>query len=231
VSETREYKPTGEVGAGAVPAWLELVHQLQRAADDGRPVPCRADPWPYTSDDREDRIEAAAACAPCPALIECARFALVNAERWYVWGGVDLSPHQGVVRSKALGLLAAIADEDVAPRRSRAAPKPRVPTHSPDPALVEFFATTAIDRGGRVESSADKPQDRRSLPRLSPELVRTLCHAKASRMKRECASCGANFTPKRSTGQYCSATCRQRARRQRQAAATLRDATERGAPC
>lgn len=38
-------------------------------------------------------------------------------------------------------------------------------------------------------------------------------------MDRDCASCGTTFVAKRSTALYCSATCRQRAARERKAAA------------
>lgn len=77
-------------------AWLDLAAELGDAVELGRSVPCLVDPDPFTSNDRGDRLEAAAACSPCPALVECARFALANGEPAWVWAGLDLTPRPGV---------------------------------------------------------------------------------------------------------------------------------------
>lgn len=84
-----------ELRPDAVRAWLQLNRLLAEAVDDGRTVPCVVDPDPYTSDDRAERTEAAAACSPCPVLVECGRFALANRERRWVWAGVDITPRHG----------------------------------------------------------------------------------------------------------------------------------------
>jgi hypothetical protein len=99
------------VRRGAVPALLDLFAQLSAAEDRGRPAPCRLDPDPYTSDDRTERREAAAACAVCPALIECGRFALANLERAHVWGGVDLTPNPGTAKGDARRRLVLLVDD------------------------------------------------------------------------------------------------------------------------
>lgn len=104
---SREYQLLHELRPQAMRAWFDLGCRLADADDEGRPAPCRIDPAPFTSEDRAERREAALACAPCPVLIECARFALVNGEGAYVWGGVDLSPCQGrpAGRARLLELL------------------------------------------------------------------------------------------------------------------------------
>lgn len=80
----------------AAAAQLELRLQLVELVDSGRSTPCLVDPAPFTSDDRAERREAAAACSPCPVLVECARAALAGDEPAGVWGGVDLTPCSGV---------------------------------------------------------------------------------------------------------------------------------------
>jgi len=56
-------------------------------------VPCRGkDSEDWTSTSVLRRARAVAACAECPALIECAEYAALANERWHVWGGVDQTP-------------------------------------------------------------------------------------------------------------------------------------------
>jgi hypothetical protein len=73
----------------AADAWLSLLLCLVELQEGGRSTPCLRDPEPFTSDDQRERAEAAAACAGCPALVECREFAEANAEPAHVWAGVD----------------------------------------------------------------------------------------------------------------------------------------------
>lgn len=70
----------------AVPAWIALGHVL---ASLERPTPCQVDPDPFGSDHVAERREAAEACAACPALEACARYADAAGETWLVWAGRD----------------------------------------------------------------------------------------------------------------------------------------------
>lgn len=74
----------------AVGAWLALGHAL---ADLPRPAPCQLDGDAFTSEDKAERQEAAAACVTaCLALSACARFADAQGEVHHVWAGVDRTP-------------------------------------------------------------------------------------------------------------------------------------------
>lgn len=95
----RPYEATQLLKPRAAASWLALIAEIRDAEARGRRTPCIVDPDPYTSDRHEERAEAAAACVVCPVLVECARFALANDERAYVWGGVDLSPRRGARRN------------------------------------------------------------------------------------------------------------------------------------
>lgn len=76
-------------------ALAELRAAMFELIDANRSTPCLADPAPFTSDDAQDRAEAAAACPACPVLFECARAALAGDEVHWVWAGVDLTPRHG----------------------------------------------------------------------------------------------------------------------------------------
>lgn len=80
--------------SGSTAAWLRLADRLTEAAAGGRAAPCCVDPEPFTSERREDRAGAAAACTACPGRLECARFALASDARAWVWAGVDLTPER-----------------------------------------------------------------------------------------------------------------------------------------
>ncbi len=72
------------VRRAALPDW----HALQEAIAERGPTPCAGrDEW--TSDDWRVRRYAAAHCAGCPVLTECAAFAVANRETRGVWGGTD----------------------------------------------------------------------------------------------------------------------------------------------
>lgn len=79
----------------AATAWVQLLKRIEALDDQDRATPCRIDPEPFTSDDRRDRVEAALACQPCPARIECGRYALANREPAHVWAGHDLTGRPG----------------------------------------------------------------------------------------------------------------------------------------
>ena len=70
-------------------AALVLQHALDEIANAGRSTPCQADPNPFTSDDPEERQEAAEACAGCPVLLACRHYAQTAEEPFHVWGGID----------------------------------------------------------------------------------------------------------------------------------------------
>ncbi|MGB3761833.1 MAG: WhiB family transcriptional regulator [Ornithinimicrobium sp.] len=70
-------------------AWSHFTGRLDELAREGRSTPCRVDPEPFTSDDQDDRAEAAYACAGCPALIACGTYAETAREAHHVWGGID----------------------------------------------------------------------------------------------------------------------------------------------
>lgn len=82
------------IRAEAEPLYLALQLSIRDRNDDGRRTPCQTDPDPFTSDDREDRAEAAEACRRgCPVLELCGRYADAQGERWGVLGGVDRTPN------------------------------------------------------------------------------------------------------------------------------------------
>jgi hypothetical protein len=73
----------------AIRAWVNLTAALDRLE---APPICQGvsrDAW--TSDDKEDRVAAAAAClfSRCPVMALCLEYADLNSERWHVFGGVD----------------------------------------------------------------------------------------------------------------------------------------------
>ena len=76
----------------ALPAWNALGGTLTHLRAEGRSAPCVVDPAPFISDKVTERREAAAACAGCPALTACRRFADAQGETWHVWAGVDRTP-------------------------------------------------------------------------------------------------------------------------------------------
>lgn len=83
----------GPTRDGAAAAWSILSTRLAESVEAGRLAPCLVDPDPFTSDELEERSEAAAACAGCSARLHCAQFAILSGERDWVWGGVDLTPY------------------------------------------------------------------------------------------------------------------------------------------
>ena len=62
---------------------------LQRRIIDADPL-CQGDPR-WTSDDREERQQAAEMCIGCPVLDQCRDFAVRNFEEAHVWGGKDFT--------------------------------------------------------------------------------------------------------------------------------------------
>lgn len=74
------------IRAVAREAWQGLQAAL---LDTPEPVPCRADPDAWTSEDPDERAYAARACVDCPLIVQCARFARLNAEQFGVWAGID----------------------------------------------------------------------------------------------------------------------------------------------
>lgn len=86
--------------ADALTAFVELLHAQRELADAGRTWPCQIDPEPFTSDSRDERAEAAEACAGCPLLEPCGRYADAAEERHHVWAGVDRVPPPRTKRQK-----------------------------------------------------------------------------------------------------------------------------------
>ncbi|WP_336922377.1 WhiB family transcriptional regulator [Aquipuribacter sp. SD81] len=71
------------------------------ACQDHRP-PCQgtdADLW--TSEDHEDRQQAAEACGYCPHTAACHEYAATNRERAGVWGGRDRTAQPATTRRSA----------------------------------------------------------------------------------------------------------------------------------
>lgn len=83
----------------AASAHAALLDGMLDVRDRGHSLPCRSDPDPFTSEDRAERDQAAAACAGCPLLVLCGLAAVASGERWHVWAGVDLTPRTGPGRS------------------------------------------------------------------------------------------------------------------------------------
>ena len=71
------------------PGPAPFFEALDDLAKQGRLTPCQTDPDPFTSDDRDERSEAAQACRMCPLLTACATHADTSPEVWFVWGGID----------------------------------------------------------------------------------------------------------------------------------------------
>lgn len=76
----------------ALPAWHALCGALAQLEDEDRATFCATDPAPFTSEDKDERREAAEACGACPAVAACRRFGDENDEPAHVWGGVDRTP-------------------------------------------------------------------------------------------------------------------------------------------
>lgn len=76
----------------ALPAWESLRLALMSL---DRPVPCRAAPQVWTSDDPAERAIASRACSDCPVITLCAEFARLNRETAHVWAGLDRTPRRG----------------------------------------------------------------------------------------------------------------------------------------
>lgn len=68
-----------------------LADALGALAETGRTTPCQREPDLWTSDDSQERQEAAYACQMCPILTACANHAETLPESWWVWGGTDRS--------------------------------------------------------------------------------------------------------------------------------------------
>lgn len=69
----------------------ELTRALLDLAGQGKRTPCQhpgvRDRW--TSDSRDERAYAAAACRMCPVLAQCLTAADETRAAWHVWGGID----------------------------------------------------------------------------------------------------------------------------------------------
>ncbi len=66
-----------------------LAEGLKTLAENGDLTPCQRDPDPFTSDDPDDRAEAALACHMCRLIDLWHEHAETTGERWHVWGGTD----------------------------------------------------------------------------------------------------------------------------------------------
>ena len=55
-------------------------------------TPCMAYPELWTSDEADERENAAHACGTCPIKDACLAGAQDRMEEWHVWGGVDFTP-------------------------------------------------------------------------------------------------------------------------------------------
>lgn len=73
----------------ALPAWHVLVDALSRTQAGA--IPCNGR-MEWSSDDQDDRTEAAERCAGCPATVACSNYATAAREKFGVWGGVDRTP-------------------------------------------------------------------------------------------------------------------------------------------
>ena len=98
-------KPSSRIGEGKV--CIEASPSVTRAADlhkrepasladaladlaeTGRTTPCQREPDVWTSDDHNERTEAASACQMCPLIDPCRTHAETFPEVWHVWGGID----------------------------------------------------------------------------------------------------------------------------------------------
>jgi hypothetical protein len=80
---------------------------LIELADAGRRTPCQGryrDNW--TSDDPDERTEAARACLGCPIIELCSATAAESREHWHVWAATDRTPLSSYQR-KRQGLVSA----------------------------------------------------------------------------------------------------------------------------
>ncbi|MGX7681347.1 WhiB family transcriptional regulator [Jatrophihabitans sp. DSM 45814] len=66
-----------------------LQGALLELADTGGTTPCQADPEAWFEGHPEQLASAAARCAGCPIMTDCAAAADENNERIGVWGGQD----------------------------------------------------------------------------------------------------------------------------------------------
>lgn len=80
------------IRSAAVGAWQGL--QLALRDVDG-PLPCQSAPEVWTSDDPAERAIASRACSDCAVILLCDRFARLNRENAYVFGGIDRTPTLG----------------------------------------------------------------------------------------------------------------------------------------
>lgn len=73
----------------AMSAYVDLWRALHAAQEQGEEVPCLgSDSDAWTSDHRDEQQRAALACADCPALALCGRYAELAREPVGTWGGV-----------------------------------------------------------------------------------------------------------------------------------------------
>lgn len=80
-----------------------LAGAVDAAQDAGRAIPCRTytgprSPW--LAEHSQEQRRAADLCAPCPALADCAAYALAIREAAGTWGGMtvqDRGRHRGRV--------------------------------------------------------------------------------------------------------------------------------------
>ncbi|PWF88687.1 WhiB family transcriptional regulator [Kocuria rosea] len=71
----------------AGPQRRTLERTLAAAQEQGRPIPCRqGDGADWLTEDRQTQRQAAAACRTCPAVAECAEYALTAREAAGVFG-------------------------------------------------------------------------------------------------------------------------------------------------
>ena len=73
-----------------VPELDRLVDGLAELAQAGHIAPCVGRPE-WTSDDPDDRADAAEGCAWCPMAGPCLAAGAASRSVWGVWGGLDLS--------------------------------------------------------------------------------------------------------------------------------------------
>lgn len=68
-----------------------LEYAMRDALDRGLIVPCLGR-LEWTSDDAQERAQAASECDGCPCLTACSEAAREGEEDWGTWAGVDRSP-------------------------------------------------------------------------------------------------------------------------------------------
>ncbi|MGO3325344.1 WhiB family transcriptional regulator [Gordonia sp. (in: high G+C Gram-positive bacteria)] len=60
---------------------------MKRFPVDARRVPCRVDPEPFFSRNRDTQDAAARLCETCPLQADCLAIGIENGEQWGIWGG------------------------------------------------------------------------------------------------------------------------------------------------